>query len=118
MRTILLGYFIRIAVVTSVVVFAVPLSPAMAADDLYLAVAPDNSLPGSTLVQKVDVKFRAYVGPGWGYGPYGYGPYSGYYGPYYGGDGYGYYTEGDKTCVWNGYEYTCYNTRDRSRYRY
>jgi hypothetical protein len=38
-------------------------------------------------------------------GPYGYG-----YGPNYGADGYGYYEEGNNTCVWNGYNYRCYNT--------
>jgi len=43
-------------------------------------------------------------------GGYGYGPYGSGYGPYYGGDGYGFYQEGNSTCVWNGYNYRCFNS--------
>ncbi len=39
----------------------------------------------------------------------GYYPYSDFY---YSGCGEGCYQEGNKTCVWNGYNYRCYTTSD------
>ncbi|HMK34697.1 MAG TPA: hypothetical protein VK463_06505 [Desulfomonilaceae bacterium] len=53
--------------------------------------------------------FRAFRGGFGGYWPgyYGYGYYGGSYPGY--SDGYGYYNEGNQVCVWNGYNYQCYN---------
>ena len=46
--------------------------------------------------------------------PFLYGGFygAGLYGGYYAGCGEGCYQEGDKTCVWNGYNYRCYVTPD------
>ena len=46
--------------------------------------------------------YRSWYGPGLLF-------YAGLYGGYYGG-GTGTYQEGNKVCVWSGYEYSCYDS--------
>jgi hypothetical protein len=45
-----------------------------------------------------------------GLGGFFLGGYYPYYSGYYAGCGEGCYEEGNKTCVWNGYNYRCYTT--------
>lgn len=87
--------------------------------DLSLTAAVDSVVgtSGSIPVQLVKHGYGggAYFGGGgiyFGQGAYGGGWdwYNGSYSNYpYGGQGY--YEQGNKTCVWNGYQYTCYKTR-------
>jgi len=112
-----------VAVGMTALLSGVVLSGPAHADELYgttfslLGPGPAQTTPEIMQV-KSDVSIYGGVGPyGFGYGRRGFygGVYPGgtYFGPYGGygyGDGEGYYTEGRKTCVWNGYEYSCYKT--------
>jgi hypothetical protein len=61
-----------------------------------------SSFRGSGFVRRN--RFRPFLFSGF----YG----AGLYGGYYAGCGEGCYQEGNKTCVWNGYNYRCYVTPD------
>jgi hypothetical protein len=97
-----------------VVVMSVPASAQPMYGNGVTLLSATSGLSGPNSVTILPVKgghhgggFRGglgFYGGGYGYGPYRYG-----YGSSYG-DSYGTYQEGNNTCVWNGYNYRCYNT--------
>ncbi len=117
--------FIMLAVGMTALLSSVVLSGPVYADQISvntfatLGAGVGQHSPEIMLVKRGGAAFYGGIGPyGFGYGRGGF--YGGFYpggslylGPYsdYGfNDGEGYYTEGNKTCVWNGYEYSCYLT--------
>lgn len=100
--------------IATALMLAVVISLPASAQPTYgsgFSLLPSASDPPTVLQVKKGFHGGFYGGWYGGKGPWNYG---GGFGPSWGygdsGDGYGYYQEGARTCVWNGYNYRCYKT--------